>query len=147
MVSVLHMSNKPILFPRPKYMSCSFHDEPLTGNDPKRYRALVMLLTRVYLSILQKRRIVSHANAKSKSEKFPPPHQDGAVGFPLGSSNQMDPLYEPPDPTSFSTVFAHEKSSVPTWSGPLVNSSAVGNQKRKHKSSRSSKQPSSARAR
>uniref|UniRef100_M8BV70 [RNA-polymerase]-subunit kinase n=1 Tax=Aegilops tauschii TaxID=37682 RepID=M8BV70_AEGTA len=96
---------------------------------------------------LQKRRIASHANAKSKSEKFPPPHQDGAVGFPLGSSNQMDPLYEPPDPTSFSTVFSHEKSSVPTWSGPLVNSSAVGNQKRKHKSSRSSKQPSTARAR
>ncbi|KAE8798631.1 putative serine/threonine-protein kinase [Hordeum vulgare] len=96
---------------------------------------------------IDKRRIVSHANAKSKSEKFPPPHQDGAVGFPLGSSNQMDPLYEPPNPTSFSTVFAHEKSSVPTWSGPLVNSSAVGNQKRKHKSSRSSKQPSTARAR
>ena len=110
------------------------------------YRALVMLLTRVYFTFLQKRRIVSHANAKSKSEKFPPPHQDGAVGFPLGSSNQMDPLYEPPDPTSFSTVFSHEKSSVPTWSGPLVNSSAVGNQKRKHKSSRSSKQPSTARA-
>uniref|UniRef100_A0ACD5XKM4 Uncharacterized protein n=1 Tax=Avena sativa TaxID=4498 RepID=A0ACD5XKM4_AVESA len=95
---------------------------------------------------IDKRRLVSHANAKSKSEKFPPPHQDGAVGFPLGSSNQMDPLYEPPDPTSFSTVFAHEKSSVPTWSGPLVNSSAVGNQKRKHKS-RSSKQPATARAR
>ncbi|XP_037420924.1 probable serine/threonine-protein kinase At1g54610 [Triticum dicoccoides] len=96
---------------------------------------------------IDKRRIVSHANAKSKSEKFPPPHQDGAVGFPLGSSNQMDPLYEPPDPTSFSTVFSHEKSSVPTWSGPLVNSSAVGNQKWKHKSSRSSKQLSTARAR
>jgi cyclin-dependent kinase 12/13 len=108
--------------------------------------ALLILLTYAYFSFLQKRRLVSHANAKSKSEKFPPPHQDGAVGFPLGSSNQMDPLYEPPDPTSFSTVFAHEKSSVPTWSGPLVNSSAVGNQKRKHKS-RSSKQPATARAR
>uniref|UniRef100_A0AA96SIB9 [RNA-polymerase]-subunit kinase n=1 Tax=Phyllostachys edulis TaxID=38705 RepID=A0AA96SIB9_PHYED len=96
---------------------------------------------------IDKRRLITHANAKSKSEKFPPPHQDGAVGFPLGSSNLMDPPYEPPDPSSFSTVFAYEKGSVPTWSGPLVDPSAVGNQMRKHKSGRSSKQPATARAR
>ncbi|KAL6648157.1 hypothetical protein ACP70R_012381 [Stipagrostis hirtigluma subsp. patula] len=96
---------------------------------------------------IDKRRLINHATAKSKSEKFPPPHQDGAVGVPLDSSNHMDPLYEPPDPSSFSTVFAYEKGAVPTWSGPLVDSAEVGNQKRKHKSGRSSKQPATARAR
>ncbi|TVU47040.1 hypothetical protein EJB05_06618, partial [Eragrostis curvula] len=96
---------------------------------------------------IDKRRLITHATAKSKSEKFPPPHQDGAVGVPLDSSNHMDPLYEPPDPSSFSTVFAYEKGAVPTWSGPLVDPSAVANQKRKHKSGRLSKQPATARAR
>ncbi|KAL6902147.1 hypothetical protein ACP4OV_005023 [Aristida adscensionis] len=96
---------------------------------------------------IDKRRIISHATAKSKSEKFPPPHQDGAVGVPLDSSNHMDPLYEPPDPSSFSTVFTYEKGAVPTWSGPLVDPTAVANQNRKHKSGRSSKQPATARAR
>jgi cyclin-dependent kinase 12/13 len=84
--------------------------------------------------------------AKSKSEKFPPPHQDGALGVPLDYSNHMDPLYEPADPSSFSTVFAYEKGAVPTWSGPLVDPSTVANQKRKHKSGRLSKQPATARA-
>ncbi|KQK14762.1 probable serine/threonine-protein kinase At1g54610 [Brachypodium distachyon] len=95
---------------------------------------------------IDKRRLITHANAKSKSEKFPPPHQDGALGYPLGCSNHMEPTFEPPDPSSFSTVFPYDKSSVPTWSGPLVEASG-GNQKRKHKSGRSSKQPSTARAR
>ncbi|GJN31467.1 hypothetical protein PR202_gb19867 [Eleusine coracana subsp. coracana] len=54
---------------------------------------------------------------------------------------------DPPDPSSFSTVFAYEKGAVPTWSGPLVDPSAVSNQKRKHKSGRLSKQPATARAR
>ncbi|CAN6306641.1 unnamed protein product [Urochloa humidicola] len=95
---------------------------------------------------IDKRRFITHANAKSKSEKFPPPHQDGAVGVPLDSSNHMDPLYEPPDPSSFSTVFTYEKGAVPTWSGPLADPAAVVNQKRKHKSGRLSKQPATARA-
>jgi cyclin-dependent kinase 12/13 len=95
---------------------------------------------------IDKRRLITHANAKSKSEKFPPPHQDGALGYPLGCSNHMEPAFEPPDPSSFSTVFPYEKGAVPTWSGPLADS-AAGNQKRKHKSGRSSKQPSTARAR
>ncbi|KAL6896565.1 hypothetical protein ACP4OV_007137 [Aristida adscensionis] len=95
---------------------------------------------------IDKRRLITHANAKSKSEKFPPPHQDGALGYPLGSSNHMEPAFEPPDPSSFSTVFPYEKGGVPTWSGPLADS-AAGNQKRKHKSGRSSKQPATARAR
>ncbi|RLN40576.1 putative protein kinase superfamily protein [Panicum miliaceum] len=96
---------------------------------------------------IDKRRFITHANAKSKSEKFPPPHQDGAIGVPLDSSNHMDPLYEPPDPSSFSTVFTYEKGAVPTWSGPLADPAVAANQKRKHKSGRSSKQPATARAR
>ncbi|XP_062211269.1 probable serine/threonine-protein kinase At1g54610 [Phragmites australis] len=96
---------------------------------------------------IDKRRLITHATAKSKSEKFPPPHQDGTVGVPLDSSNHMDPLYEPRDPSSFSTVFAYEKGAVPTWSGPLVDPSAIANQKRKHKPGRLSKQPATARAR
>ncbi|KAJ1297137.1 hypothetical protein BS78_01G355100 [Paspalum vaginatum] len=95
---------------------------------------------------IDKRRFITHASAKSKSEKFPPPHQDGAVGVPLDSSNHMDPLYEPTDPSSFSTVFTYEKGAVPTWSGPLVDPAAGVNQKGKHKSGRSSKQPATARA-
>ncbi|XP_054807878.1 probable serine/threonine-protein kinase At1g54610 [Prosopis cineraria] len=37
---------------------------------------------------IDKWRAVTHANAKSKSEKFPPPHQDGAVGYTLDSSHK-----------------------------------------------------------
>ena len=109
-----------------------------------RVQSLVYWLTNFFS--LQKRRLITHANAKSKSEKFPPPHQDGALGYPLGCSNHMEPAFEPPDPSSFSTVFPYEKGVVPTCSGPLADS-AAGNQKRKHKSGRSSKQPSTARAR
>ncbi|XP_074317160.1 putative serine/threonine-protein kinase At1g54610 [Silene latifolia] len=36
---------------------------------------------------LDRMRMVTQVNAKSKSEKFPPPHQDGAVGVPLDPSN------------------------------------------------------------
>ncbi|KNA17498.1 hypothetical protein SOVF_079350 [Spinacia oleracea] len=36
---------------------------------------------------LDRMRFVTQANAKSKSEKFPPPHQDGAAGVPLDTSN------------------------------------------------------------
>ncbi|XP_051135536.1 probable serine/threonine-protein kinase At1g54610 isoform X2 [Andrographis paniculata] len=35
---------------------------------------------------LDRLRIISDAKAKSKSEKFPPPHQDGAVGYPSSAS-------------------------------------------------------------
>ena len=29
--------------------------------------------------------MAGQSNGKSRSEKFPPSHQDGAVGFPMGS--------------------------------------------------------------
>lgn len=36
--------------------------------------------------VVQRLRVMSDGKGKSKSEKFPPPHQDGAVGHPLSSA-------------------------------------------------------------
>ena len=77
--------------------------------------------------MLQRRRLITHANAKSKSEKFPPPHEDGTLGYPLGSSHQhhmhhMDPGFDPPD-VPFSSNFSYGKPPIQTWSGPLVDPS------------------------
>ncbi|KAJ0979734.1 hypothetical protein J5N97_015208 [Dioscorea zingiberensis] len=87
---------------------------------------------------LDRRRLITHANAKCKSEKFPPPHQDGALGFPVGSSHHMEPPgYELPDTSSFSTVFPYQKGGqVSTWSGPLVDPAAVGHPRRKKHASK-----------
>ncbi|OVA04356.1 Protein kinase domain [Macleaya cordata] len=80
---------------------------------------------------IDRRRLITHSNAKSKSEKFPPPHQDGALGFPLASSHHMDPTYDPPDVPFSTTTFSYQKEPVQTWSGPLVDSSSVGAPRRK----------------
>ncbi|KAL0905262.1 hypothetical protein M5K25_027453 [Dendrobium thyrsiflorum] len=90
---------------------------------------------------LDKRRLITHANAKSKSEKFPPPHQDGALGFPLGSSHYADPAFDPPE-ASFSTVFPYQKGTAMTWSGPLLNPVAAGNPKRKKQIDRNARHSS-----
>ncbi|KAE8678963.1 Detected protein of confused Function [Hibiscus syriacus] len=66
-----------------------------------------------------------HANAKSKSEKFPPPHQDGALGFPLGASQHIDPSFVPPD-VPFSTTFTYSKETIQSQSGPLVETTSIG---------------------
>ncbi|GFZ14048.1 protein kinase superfamily protein [Actinidia rufa] len=80
---------------------------------------------------LDRRRLITHANAKSKSEKFPPPHEDGSLGYPLGSSHHIDPEFDPPD-VPFSTMnFSYTKASIQTWSGPLVDPAAVGAPRRK----------------
>ncbi|WOL15845.1 putative serine/threonine-protein kinase [Canna indica] len=89
---------------------------------------------------IDRRRLITHANAKSKSEKFPPPHQDGALGYPLESSHHMDPTFEPPE-ASFSTVFPYQKGEVPTWSGPLIDPAAVGHLRRKKKSAGNAQMP------
>ncbi|KAF8017017.1 hypothetical protein BT93_H2273 [Corymbia citriodora subsp. variegata] len=85
---------------------------------------------------LDRRRLISHANAKSKSEKFPPPHQDGTLGYPLGTSHHIDPVFEPTDVPFSSTNFSYPKASFQTWSGPLVDSSAVGAPRKKKHSKR-----------
>ncbi|KAG1365191.1 putative serine/threonine-protein kinase [Cocos nucifera] len=79
---------------------------------------------------LDRWRLITHANAKSKSEKFPPPHQDGAIGYLLGSLHHMDAVFDPPE-ASFSTVFPYQKRDITTWSGPLVNPAAAGHPRRK----------------
>ncbi|KAH1105853.1 hypothetical protein J1N35_009621 [Gossypium stocksii] len=82
-------------------------------------------------SNLDRRRLISHANAKSKSEKFPPPHQDAAVGIPLGASHHIDPALVPPDIPFSSTSFPYLKEPFQTRSGPLVESSKTGAPSRK----------------
>ncbi|KAJ9549706.1 hypothetical protein OSB04_022249 [Centaurea solstitialis] len=81
---------------------------------------------------LDRRRLITHANAKSKSEKFPPPHQDGTLGYPLGSSHHMhmDPTFDPPD-VPFSSNFSYGKAPIQTWSGPLVEPASAGGPLRK----------------
>ncbi|KAG6751689.1 hypothetical protein NC652_030781 [Populus alba x Populus x berolinensis] len=84
-------------------------------------------------SNIDRRRLINHANAKSKSEKFPPPHQDGALGYPLGSSHHIDPALVPPDVPFSTTSFTYWKEPIQTWSGPLVDPAGVGAPRRKKK--------------
>ncbi|GLT59649.1 hypothetical protein SLA2020_324570 [Shorea laevis] len=79
---------------------------------------------------IDRRRLITHANAKSKSEKFPPPHQDGTLGYPLGSSH-IDPIFDPPDVPFSTTIFSYSKEPIQTWSGPLADSAAEGAPRRK----------------
>ncbi|RDY04672.1 putative serine/threonine-protein kinase, partial [Mucuna pruriens] len=69
---------------------------------------------------LDRWRVVTHANAKSKSEKFPPPHQDGAVGYPQDASNKGPVSFGAPD-TSFSSGIYNSKPS-----GPVRSHGAAG---------------------
>ncbi|KAL3634573.1 hypothetical protein CASFOL_021627 [Castilleja foliolosa] len=86
---------------------------------------------------IDRRRLFTHATAKSKSEKFPPPHQDAGIGFPLGSSNHIDPIYDPADVhVPFTSMnFSYAKEPIQTWSGPLVADPSAG-PKRKSKPSK-----------
>ncbi|GLJ59860.1 hypothetical protein SUGI_1524970, partial [Cryptomeria japonica] len=69
-----------------------------------------------------RRRLITHSNAKSKSEKFPPPHQDGAVGFPMEPSHYDQPLIAPQ---------SYVPPPVTSLSGPLGNPASVGPSRRK----------------
>lgn len=75
-------------------------------------------------------RLLTHGNAKSKSEKFPPPHQDGALGYPLDLSHNVDASFDNSD-ASFSTIFPYQKGPTTAWSGPLGDPAAGGLLKRK----------------
>ncbi|KAK4781970.1 hypothetical protein SAY86_016072 [Trapa natans] len=67
---------------------------------------------------IDKRRMISETNAKSKSEKFPPPHKDGVTTIPLGASQYFDPVL-PPDIPFGSTTFTD------TFSGPVPDLSNI----------------------
>ncbi|CAH8306117.1 unnamed protein product [Eruca vesicaria subsp. sativa] len=69
-------------------------------------------------SNINRMRLITHANAKSKSEKFPPPHQDGSLGFQVGSSRRLDPSEIPFTSNSFTATYS--KEPFQTWSGPLA---------------------------
>ncbi|XP_072983922.1 probable serine/threonine-protein kinase At1g54610 [Typha latifolia] len=90
-----------------------------------------------------KRRLITHGNAKCKSEKFPPPHLDGAFGFPLGSSHYVDPPFEPTE-ASFGIMVHDQKGRMSTWSGSLEEPAAVPYIKQNKQSSRSSSKQSGA---
>lgn len=80
---------------------------------------------------IDRRHMISFANAQSKSEKFPPPHQDGALGYPLGASHHMDPTFDPPDIPFSLTNFSFAKAPAHTLSGSLVDSATMGASRRK----------------
>ncbi|KAK6117327.1 hypothetical protein DH2020_048918 [Rehmannia glutinosa] len=61
---------------------------------------------------VDRRRLINHANAKSKSEKFPPPHQDGGLGYTLESSHHIDPAFDPPDVPFSSMNFSYSKNQL-----------------------------------
>ncbi|KAG6435480.1 hypothetical protein SASPL_100354 [Salvia splendens] len=87
---------------------------------------------------LDRRRLINHANAKSKSEKFPPPHQDGGLSYTLGSSHLIDPAFDPPDVPFSSMNFSYAKEPIQTWSGPLADPAGAGASRRKSKQSKKS---------
>lgn len=65
---------------------------------------------------------MTQTNAKSKSEKFPPPHQDGAVGHPLDPSRKGPISFGAPDPSFSSSIFNSKSSgsvkSIGAGGGP-----------------------------
>ncbi|KAG5075876.1 hypothetical protein JHK82_057223 [Glycine max] len=71
------------------------------------------------------------SNIDSKSEKFPPPHEDGQLGFPLGSSNHIDPDIVPSDVSLGSTSYTFSKEPFEAWSGPIGNTASISVTKRK----------------
>ena len=84
----------------------------------------------------QRRRLLTHANEKSKSEKFPPPHQDGTLGYRLGSSHHIDSAFDTSDVPFSSMNFSYEKEPIQTWSGPLGDPATNGSARRKSKPSK-----------
>lgn len=74
---------------------------------------------------LDRWRVMTQANAKSKSEKFPPPHQDGAVGYPLDASHN--------DPASFRAADASFNSSFDPKSRSLRSSTTTAGTSRQRR--------------
>uniref|UniRef100_A0A2N9FMI9 Protein kinase domain-containing protein n=1 Tax=Fagus sylvatica TaxID=28930 RepID=A0A2N9FMI9_FAGSY len=79
---------------------------------------------------LDRWRVVTQANAKSKSEKFPPPHQDGAVGYPLDTSHKGPVSFGAPD-ASFGSSMFNSKSS-----GSVKGIGATGGPSRRRKTNK-----------
>ena len=90
----------------------------------------IELLILIIICLLQRWRVVTQANAKSKSEKFPPPHQDGAVGYPLDTSHKGPVSFGAPD-ASFGSSMFNSKSS-----GSVKGIGATGGPSRRRKTNK-----------
>lgn len=91
---------------------------------------LIIVITVILFVDLQRWRILNQPNAKSKSEKFPPPHQDGALGHTLDKSHN--------GPISFGTSdnsFVSSKDSKDSKSSRAASDTAatVGPSKKRTK--------------
>lgn len=73
---------------------------------------------------------MTQANAKSKSEKFPPPHQDGAVGYPLDTSHKGPVSFGAHDASFGSSIF-NSKSS-----GPVKSTGVTGGPSRRKRTNK-----------
>ncbi|EPS73419.1 hypothetical protein M569_01335, partial [Genlisea aurea] len=74
---------------------------------------------------IHRRRVMTHANGKSKSEKFPPPHEDAAgIGYP-----PPPPADVPFSSMNFSSSYGKDHHPIRNWSGPL----GVAAPRRRHK--------------
>ncbi|XP_050376691.1 probable serine/threonine-protein kinase At1g54610 [Argentina anserina] len=74
---------------------------------------------------LDRWRAMTQTTTKSKSEKFPPPHQDGAVGYPQEASHK-GPLSFITSDASFGSMVFNTKSS-----GSVKSMGAVGGSSRR----------------
>lgn len=74
-------------------------------------------------------RVMSDIKTKSKSEKFPPPHQDGAVGHHLNSSQIGPESFAGADPSFSSSIF----ETKPSRSFQEVASKGAASARRKKK--------------
>ena len=62
---------------------------------------------------------MTNGNGKSKSEKFPPPHEDGAFGYPGDGSNKGAVSFGTTEKTSFSSILSNSihSKSVGSYAG------------------------------
>lgn len=73
---------------------------------------------------------MTQTNAKSKSEKFPPPHQDAAVGYLQDTSHKVPASFGAPD-TSFGSSIFNSRSP-----GSVKSKGAAGGSSRTRKTNK-----------
>ncbi|KAI4369423.1 hypothetical protein MLD38_017862 [Melastoma candidum] len=82
---------------------------------------------------IDRRRMIYNVNPKSTSEKFPPPHQDGGVGIPVGALQRLGPTHVVHDNSGTSTSFTYSKDPSEMWFGHLADNSADALKQKKKK--------------
>ncbi|KAI3958637.1 hypothetical protein MKW98_030302 [Papaver atlanticum] len=82
------------------------------------------------INLDRRRKLLTEANTKSKSEKFPPPHHDATGVFPPDSSRNGPVTFIAPENSFTSSIFEPNSSRV-SHSGSLRNSSAIGGHTRR----------------